>query len=732
MSAQSRLFNRIAAELGVPHDRQRAVLNYRQVAAAPEFAPTASLDRYAAIRTLDLVYRPPIFTGDSRDDRWRNLSRSPYTADWESLKPSGFQSKYNKVLDLGGGLFQVTLQQPGAHKYDTMEALYRFDPVTGRYQLQNDPMLAKSRQISSGQQFKDTIEEMLPWAAGIATLGYAAPYLVGATAGAGTAAGAAAGTTVTSGLQSYMVNLLGSELAGTIATNALVQGGLGGISAELQGGNFMQGFRQGALGGAFAAGVGSFISPAFRGLSQAASEAVNGGTFGRIVGNAVTGASTSAFATALRGGNSQSILHSAGAGALGGGVNAGLAGLVGELGLPSPALRLLAGSLTDAALGADGDAIVHRLATQGLGELLRYSPDLGNIPSAPRGVVFAMQAGSLPGDVNGYLSDNDGGRYVFDLTNAVAEGGEPGLPVLSWTDFMVSPWLKDASLIPVDFVSMQFEPGWVYAVKASLSPSIEITGKRESGHSNAICLASVSAASAGTPTADGGKSLAGHLWYSVSCPSEIGNGWETGPYSFGFSQKGGKPIGPGGVNVDGDDHKYYKSYVTHTFSITVAAAEAMRGFGQDPFSKGTFSSFYNVFTNSCVDFVWKALEIGGLNKSGFQGALVPADNIGWLRSLDPVTGRFLLAPYDPSKVNPKTLLPRQEEPKGQQNNSGIQNMVLLFTGESLGRIHPNPISLPVFPEMPSFDNRNLFATVDSGYGASFLPSRGSGEITEFL
>lgn len=238
--------------------------------------------------------------------------------------------------------------------------------------------------------------------------------------------------------------------------------------------------------------------------------------------------------------------------------------------------------------------------------------------------------------------------------------------------------------------------------KASVSPSIEITGKRESGHSNAICLASVSAASAGTPTADGGKSLAGHLWYSVSCPSEIGNGWGAGPYSFGFSQKGDKPIGPGGVNVDGDDHHDYKSYVTHTFSVTVAAAEAMRGFGQDPFAKGTFSSFYNVLTNSCVDFVWKALEIGG----------------------------FQLAPYDPSKVNPKTLLPRQEEPKGQTNNSRIQNMVLLFTGDSLGQIHPNPVSLPVFPEMPGFDKRimrhpliaasSMLAFVDGQFTCSWL------------
>lgn len=731
MPAQSHFFNRIAGESSVPPDRQRVMFSDRQVA-APKSVLMPSLDPYAAIRTLDLVYRPPIFTGDRRNDLFSNMSRSSYTADWEALKPSGFQSKYNKVRDLGGGLFQVTLQQPGAHKYDTMEALYLFDPGTGLYQLQNDPMQAKSRQISSGQQFRDTLEEMLPWVAGIATLGYAAPYLIGATAGAGTTAGAAAGTTVTSGLKSYMVNLLGSELAGTIVSNALVQGGLGGISAELQGGNFMQGFRQGVLGGAVAAGVASFLSPSFGGLSQAASDAVNGGTFGRIVGNAVKGVGTSVFATALRGGNSQEILRSAGAGALGGGVNAGLAGLVGEIGLSAPALRLLAGSLTDAALGADGNAIIHRLASQGLGELFLHSQDLGAISSSSRDVASVMQAGVFHETVNGYLGDGDRGEDFFDFFDGVSGAGDDGLPVVSWAELIDSSWFADSPLGPVDFIGQQFESGGLSAGQESLSARIEITGNRESGISTAICLASVSVARAGTSTADGEKSLAGHMWYAVSCPGEIGNGWEAGPYSFGFSQKAGKPIGPGGVNVNGDDHAYYTSYVTHTFSIPVAVAEAMRGFGRDPFTGGAFSSFYNVLTNSCVDFVWKALEIGGLNKNGFQGALFPADNIGWLLSLDPVTGQFPLAPYDPSKVNPKTLLPRQEGLKNQRANSGVQADVSFFIRNSFGQILSSSVSSQVSLEAPTFDHPNSFMTVDSAYGAPFLPSGGSSEVTHFL
>ena len=63
-------------------------------------------------------------------------------------------------------------------------------------------------------------------------------------------------------------------------------------------------------------------------------------------------------------------------------------------------------------------------------------------------------------------------------------------------------------------------------------------------------------------------------------------------------------------------------------------------------------------------------------------------------------------------------------------------MVLLFTGDSLGQIHPNPISLPVFPEMPGFDKRimrhpliaarSMLAFVDGQFTCSWLAFREMG------
>lgn len=36
---------------------------------------------------------------------------------------------------------------------------------------------------------------------------------------------------------------------------------------------------------------------------------------------------------------------------------------------------------------------------------------------------------------------------------------------------------------------------------------------------------------------------------------------------------------------------------------------------------------YNPITNSCVDFTWKALQNAGLNPDGFEGDLLPINNI---------------------------------------------------------------------------------------------------------
>ena len=514
-------------------------------------------DPYASIRTVSFNPVAPL----TERERQRMLAdashsggaliamalRPKYQTSWDVFRPGGFQSKYNEITVLLDGRLAVTLQQPGMHKYDTMTAIYGQDPQTGKWMLQNDPMQAKTRQVSSSQQVRDFIEQdVLPVAALVVGGTYVLPYLAGAGAGAGagaaTSTGAAAGTS--GGLSGYLGGVLGSQTAGNFAANALIQGGLGGVSAELQGGDFLQGFRRGALNGVINTGIGFLTSPILGELSQTASRAVNGGTVGNIFGNAITGASTSALQAAIRGGTSRDILRNAGAGALGGGVNAGLAGVVGMLNLPTAASRLATGVFTNAALGANRESIISGFVNQGLGEVFRHS-----------------------------VSFNKDYSPVAD------------------------------------------------------------SGKE--------CLVTISIAPPGTKTADGGDSFAGHMWLTLECPGVGGTVWSKGSVSFGYSPRSdwsGWPLAPGQVNANGRDDVYYLNAISRTFSISLSQANAIRGFGEDPFSNGLFSNVYNAITNSCVDFVWKALEIGGLNNGGFQGAILPEDNIRLMQRIDPLTG----------------------------------------------------------------------------------------------
>jgi len=306
-----------------------------------------------------------------------------------------------------------------------------------------------------------------------------------------------------------------------------------------------------------------------------------------------------------------------------------------------------------------------------------------------------------------------------------------------WADPMDPPWFTYSSSISAGMIDIEFEPIWLGDDddQSSIPQSIEITGKRGSSEMDAVCTVSVGIASAGTPTADGDKSFAGHAWYTVSCPSEIENGWQEGPHSYGFSPRNDKRwlVAPGEINPNGPDHNYYKSYDTITFSISVPQAEAMRSFGQDPFSNKVFSSFYNAFTNSCVDFVWKALEIGGINKSGFQGTVYPTDNLGWLRSLDPITGQFSLVPYDPSKVDSNTLLPKEKETKGEHNTSFLsKNHVLFFNADSLGQISSFPIVMPNMASISTYGDRDVFAASGTVYRSPLGKPNSNNEIIDLL
>jgi hypothetical protein len=194
----------------------------------------APVDPYAAIRTLG-GFEPLIAYGPSDDSTGEQVG---WQLDFDTRRALGntpFRSKYSNVVALPDGRMQVTLQQPGAHKYDTMEAIYAQDPATGQWALQNDPMQARSRQVSTGESFvRDPLEQfgkdfILPAAA----MYFGATALAGAGgASAGAApAGGVAGGGATGGVSGSGLSLSGATSNAGIGAGTTT--GFGGTGAGL-------------------------------------------------------------------------------------------------------------------------------------------------------------------------------------------------------------------------------------------------------------------------------------------------------------------------------------------------------------------------------------------------------------------------------------------------------------------------------------------------------------------
>jgi len=139
---------------------------------------------------------------------------------------------------------------------------------------------------------------------------------------------------------------------------------------------------------------------------------------------------------------------------------------------------------------------------------------------------------------------------------------------------------------------------------------------------------------------DGSYSYTGHMWYQLT--DDYGN-----MNSYGFGPKGAATVdGPGAVNRI--DSSYYKNR-TYTRDVWISKAryDAMKAFGETTAKAapdswvavkditGTYQSFqlhYNGLFNSCVDYTWKAMEVGGLNPGnginpgGYEGFLIPQLN----------------------------------------------------------------------------------------------------------
>ena len=113
-------------------------------------------------------------------------------------------------------------------------------------------------------------------------------------------------------------------------------------------------------------------------------------------------------------------------------------------------------------------------------------------------------------------------------------------------------------------------------------------------------------AAPGTPTLKGGEkdtSTVGHVYYSIS----DGNrqmGW-------GFAPTSSFPIWKGKV-VNNEFNIYQNPVLERTMEITKKQYDALKDFGLHPDKHGFNSSFYNAFSNSCVDFLYTALKEGDI------------------------------------------------------------------------------------------------------------------------
>ena len=138
-----------------------------------------------------------------------------------------------------------------------------------------------------------------------------------------------------------------------------------------------------------------------------------------------------------------------------------------------------------------------------------------------------------------------------------------------------------------------------------------------------------------TPLVGGGRSSAGHIWYS------LGDGINKDQH-FGFAPEvDGTPFGPGTIKRGdtGDDKTYTSTAFTWTMDITKEQYDRLLDYGKDPEKYG-FNKTYNVLSNSCVDHIWKAVDVGGFKmtgdnypRQGYEGRLYPHNNTGPLRDL---------------------------------------------------------------------------------------------------
>jgi hypothetical protein len=143
-------------------------------------------------------------------------------------------------------------------------------------------------------------------------------------------------------------------------------------------------------------------------------------------------------------------------------------------------------------------------------------------------------------------------------------------------------------------------------------------------------------------------SLAGHVWLEVvrSDGSSIQAGFAPSDHKAGPSSVPGEVYNNDGSAYAGDP------YFTTTYPITEGQLKALDRFINSPEEYGFDKTHYHAISNSCVDFVWKALEQVGMNPDRFEGELHPMNNIAHFSNLkNPLLPSSSVQEYEKTEVD---------------------------------------------------------------------------------
>jgi hypothetical protein len=130
------------------------------------------------------------------------------------------------------------------------------------------------------------------------------------------------------------------------------------------------------------------------------------------------------------------------------------------------------------------------------------------------------------------------------------------------------------------------------------------------------------------------KSKTGHMWYEIYEKDSSGNIVEDSVKNAGYTKDGI-------VTDDGEVYLGDPAFSTSELKLTKEQFEFLKDFGEKDSKLAAEHGFgdghilnggdYNPANNSCIDYTWKAMELAGINRGDFEGAVWPMANKEYLK-----------------------------------------------------------------------------------------------------